>query len=86
MTQNKSSLLPEISLKDYVTIVTGASSGIGAAVNTEWADLAGAALPWDEDERLQPLDLAQMALLCVTMPRRVQLEQVVLWPVCESTV
>ncbi len=56
-----------------------------AAVNTNWADLAGADLPWDRDERLQPEDLAEVALMCVTMPRRVQIEQVILWPVCEST-
>ena len=57
-----------------------------AAVNTEWASLAGADLPWDEDERLQPDDLAQLALLCCAMPSRVHLEHVVLWPTCEATV
>jgi short-subunit dehydrogenase len=56
-----------------------------AAVNTEWAGLAGAELPWAEEERLQPEDLAELALLCVTMPKRVQLEQIMLWPVCEAT-
>jgi NADP-dependent 3-hydroxy acid dehydrogenase YdfG len=57
-----------------------------AAVNTEWADVAGAELPWEPDQRLQPEDLARMALICVTLPRRVQLEHVILWPTCESTV
>lgn len=57
-----------------------------AAVNTEWAELAGAELPWDADERLQPDDLAQLALMCCAMPRRVHLEHVVLWPTCEATV
>lgn len=57
-----------------------------AAVNTEWAELAGAELPWGEDERLQPEDLAQLALLCCTVPQRVHLEHVILWPTCESTV
>lgn len=56
-----------------------------AAVNTEWAELAGAELPWDEDERLQPDDLAQLALLCCTVPKRVHLEHIVLWPTCEAT-
>jgi NADP-dependent 3-hydroxy acid dehydrogenase YdfG len=57
-----------------------------AAVNTEWAELAGAELPWDEDKRLQPDDLAQLALLCCTVPQRVHLEHIVLWPTCEPTV
>jgi len=57
-----------------------------AAVNTEWADVAGAELPWPPEDRIQPDDMAELALLCVTMPARVQLEQVILWPTCESTV
>jgi 3-oxoacyl-[acyl-carrier protein] reductase len=57
-----------------------------AAVNTEWADLAGAELPWHPDARLQPEDIAQLALLCCTVPRRVHLEHIVVWPTCESTV
>jgi len=56
-----------------------------AAVNTEWADIAGTELPWDSEVRLQPQDLAQMAMLCVTMPKRVQLEHIILWPTCEPT-
>jgi len=56
-----------------------------AAVNTEWADVAGAELPWPKDQRLQPEDLAELAVLCVRMPRRVQIEDIVLWPVCEPT-
>jgi 3-oxoacyl-[acyl-carrier protein] reductase len=57
-----------------------------AAVNTEWAELAGADLPWHPDLRLQPEDLAQLALLCCTVPDRVHLEQITVWPTCESTV
>ncbi len=57
-----------------------------AAVNTAWADLAGAELPWAQEERLQPDDLAEAALLCVAMPKRVQISDIVLWPTCESTV
>jgi len=57
-----------------------------AAVNTEWAEIAGADLPWKPEDRLQPEDLAEMALLCVTMPKRVHLEHVILWPTCEPTV
>lgn len=56
-----------------------------AAVNTEWADVAGAELPWPREERIQPEDMAELAMLCVTMPKRVQLEQILLWPTCEST-
>ncbi len=57
-----------------------------AAVNTPWADLAGAELPWPQEERLQPDDLAEMALYCVAAPARVQIETIVAWPVCEPTV
>lgn len=57
-----------------------------AAVNTSWADVAGAQLPWERAERLQPEDLAEMALFTVTMPRRVHIESMVTWPVCEATV
>jgi len=57
-----------------------------AAVNTEWAELAGADLPWEKHERLQPRDLAHLALLCCTVPKRVHLEHIVLWPTCEPTV
>ncbi len=56
-----------------------------AAVNTPWADLAGAALPWPPEDRLQPDDLAEMALFCVAAPRHVQIETMVVWPVCEPT-
>ncbi len=57
-----------------------------AAVNTPWADLAGAELPWPQEERLQPEDLAEMALFCVAAPGHVQIESMVAWPVCEPTV
>lgn len=57
-----------------------------AAVNTAWADVAGAELPWDRQERLQPEDLAEMAFFCVALPQRVQVESLVAWPVCEPTV
>lgn len=57
-----------------------------AAVNTAWSDVAGAELPWPREERLQPEDLAETALFCVALPKRVQVENIVLWPVCEPTV
>ena len=57
-----------------------------AAVNTAWSDVAGAELPWAREERLQPEDLAETALFCVALPKRVQVENIVLWPVCEPTV
>lgn len=56
-----------------------------AAVNTAWADLAGAELPWPREERLQPEDLAEMAYFCITLPRRVHIESMIAWPVCEPT-
>lgn len=56
-----------------------------AAVNTAWADVAGAELPWPREERLQPEDLAETALFCVALPKRVQIDNIVLWPVCEPT-
>ncbi len=57
-----------------------------AAVNTEWAGIAGADLPWSPADRLQPEDLADAALYCVTAPKRVHIEQITLWPTCEPTV
>jgi len=57
-----------------------------AAVNTPWADLAGAELPWPQEERLQPEDLAEMALFCVAAPARVQIDTIVAWPICEPTI
>lgn len=57
-----------------------------AAVNTAWADLAGAELPWPREERLQPDDLAEMIYFCLTAPARVHIESIVAWPVCEPTV
>jgi len=57
-----------------------------AAVNTAWPDVAGAELPWPRQERLQPEDLAETALFCVTLPKRVQVDTLFLWPVCEPTV
>ena len=57
-----------------------------AAVNTAWGDLAGAELPWPPEQRLQPEDLAEMALFCATLPARVQIDTVFAWPVCEPTV
>lgn len=57
-----------------------------AAVNTAWGDVAGAELPWPRQERLQPEDLAEAALFCLALPKRVQVENMVLWPVCEPTV
>ncbi len=56
-----------------------------AAVNTAWGDVAGAELPWPREERLQPEDLAEMALFCVALPARVQIDTVFAWPVCEPT-
>lgn len=57
-----------------------------AAVNTAWSDVAGSELPWPREDRLQPEDLAEAALFCVTLPKRVQVENLILWPVCEPTV
>lgn len=56
-----------------------------AAVNTEWSDIAGADLPWPREERLQPEDLAEMAFFCVTQPKRVQIDTMIAWPLCEPT-
>lgn len=56
-----------------------------AAVNTAWADIAGDELPWPREDRLQPEDLAEAAYFCVTLPPRVQVDTMVLWPVCEPT-
>jgi NADP-dependent 3-hydroxy acid dehydrogenase YdfG len=55
------------------------------AVNTAWGDIAGADLPWAREDRLQPEDIAELAFFCVVLPRRVRVENIVVWPMCEST-
>ena len=56
-----------------------------AAVNTPWAELAGTEQPYPDEDKIQPEDLAELAFTCVTLPRRVQIEQVILWPTVQST-
>jgi len=56
-----------------------------AAVNTPWAELAGTEQPYPADQKIQPEDLADLAFTCVTLPRRVQIEQIILWPTVQST-
>ncbi len=58
-----------------------------AAVNTPWSTLAGGedALPWPPEERIQPEDLAELAVTVMKLPRRVCVDQLTIWPVCEPT-
>ena len=56
-----------------------------AAVNTPWASLAGGEQPYPDDQKIQPEDIAELAFVCVTMPRRIQIEQMILWPTVQST-
>jgi len=58
-----------------------------AAVNTPWSQLAGGegALPWPREQRLQPEDLAEIAVMMIKLPRRVTVDQLTVWPACEST-
>jgi len=58
-----------------------------AAVNTAWSSLAGGedSLPWPRDERIQPSDLAELAVTCLKLPKRVCVDQLTIWPVCEAT-
>jgi NADP-dependent 3-hydroxy acid dehydrogenase YdfG len=59
-----------------------------AAVNTPWSTLAGGEddLPWPREQRIQPEDLAELALMCIRLPRRLAIDQMTVWPTCESTV
>ncbi len=58
-----------------------------AAVNTAWSTLAGGedSLPWPREDRIQPSDLAELAVTCMRLPRRVCVDQLTIWPVCEAT-
>lgn len=58
-----------------------------AAVNTAWSSLAGGedALAWPREERLQPSDLAEIAVTLMKLPARVNVDQLTVWPVCEPT-
>ena len=58
-----------------------------AAVNTAWSSLAGGeeSLPWPREDRLQPFDLAELAVTLLKLPKRVNVDQLTVWPVCEPT-
>ncbi len=56
-----------------------------AAVNTEFGDVAGLDLPWSHDDEIQSKDIADLVFSCVTLPRNVQVESMVVWPVCQPT-
>ena len=57
-----------------------------AAANTEWMKVAGmGASPWKLDDLLQPQDVAELVFACVTLPPRVQVENVIAWSTCQAT-
>ncbi len=58
-----------------------------AAVNTAWSQLAGGeeSMTWPREERIQPSDLAELAITCMKLPKRVNIDQLTIWPVCEAT-
>jgi len=57
-----------------------------AAVNTEFLDVAGfGEVPWKPEEMIQAEDIAELALTCVTLPKNVQLENLVIWPIAQAT-
>lgn len=57
-----------------------------AAVNTEFLDVAGLKdVPWKAEEQIQPEDIAELVMMCVSMPSRIQFESMVLWPACQAT-
>ena len=57
-----------------------------AAVNTEFLDVAEfGETPWMPEEMIQPEDIAEMALFCVSMPKNIQVESLVAWPLAQAT-
>jgi NADP-dependent 3-hydroxy acid dehydrogenase YdfG len=56
-----------------------------AAVNTEFGDVAGLNLPWSHEDEIQAKDIADIVYSCVTLPKNVQVESMVVWPVCQPT-
>ncbi len=57
-----------------------------AAVNTEFLDVAGFGdIPWKPEEMIQAADIAELAVTCVTMPKNVQIESMVIWPLAQAT-
>jgi len=57
-----------------------------AAVNTEFLDVAGYKdPPWKPEEMIQAEDIAELALTCVTLPKNIQLESMVIWPLAQET-
>lgn len=57
-----------------------------AAVNTEFLDVAGFhQVPWPVEDMIQAEDIAELVMTCVTMPRNVQIDSMVVWPTCQAT-
>jgi NADP-dependent 3-hydroxy acid dehydrogenase YdfG len=57
-----------------------------AAVNTEFIDVAGfEEVPWKPEEMIQAEDIAELAFTCVTMPKNVQIESMIIWPSAQAT-
>jgi NADP-dependent 3-hydroxy acid dehydrogenase YdfG len=57
-----------------------------AAVNTEFLDVAGFTNPpWKAEDMLQPEDIAELVYTCLTLPPRVQVESIIVWPTCQAT-
>ena len=58
-----------------------------ASTNTEFLDVAGfGETPWPSDRMIQPEDIAELArATCITMPRNVRLDNIVIWPTCQAT-
>lgn len=57
-----------------------------AAVNTEFLDVAGLENPpWKAEEMIQAEDIAELVYTCITLPSRIQVESIVLWPTCQAT-
>ena len=57
-----------------------------AATNTEFLEVAAFGVtPWSPQEMIQADDIAEMALFCVSMPKNVQIESMVVWPISQAT-
>lgn len=57
-----------------------------AAVNTEFLDVAGFGdVPWKEEDMIQASDIADLAYTCVSLPKNIQIDSMVIWPTCQAT-
>lgn len=56
-----------------------------AAVNKEFLEVSGLTeIPWKAENLIQVEDIAELVFVWVSMPLRIPLESIVVWPTCQA--